>query len=79
MMRNGCEIYLALVVDVHGRKNELANTPVVRKFLDVFPEELPGLPLEREVKVLIDSLPSTSLIAQAPNRMAPTELAELKI
>jgi hypothetical protein len=43
MMRNGCEIYLALVVDVHGRKNELANTPVVRKFLDVFPEELPGL------------------------------------
>jgi hypothetical protein len=47
MMRKGCEVYLALVVDVHGRKSELVSIPVVREFSDVFPEELPGLLLER--------------------------------
>jgi hypothetical protein len=45
----------------------------------VFPDELPGVPPEREVEVTIDILPGTSPIAQSPYRMAPAELAELKI
>jgi len=79
MMRKGCEVYLALVVDVHKRKRELAIIPVVREFSDVFLEELPGLPPEREVEVSIVTLPGTSPIAQVPYIMAPTELAERKI
>jgi hypothetical protein len=79
MMRKRCEVYLLLVVDVHGRKSELASIPIVREFSDVFSEELPGLPLEKEVEVSIDTLPGTSPIAQAPYRMALTELVELKI
>jgi hypothetical protein len=79
MMRKGCEVYLALVVDVHGRKTELVSIPVVREFSDVFPEELPGLLLEREVEVSIDTPPGTSPIAQVPYRMVPAELTELKI
>ena len=31
--------------------------PVVREFLDVFPEELPGIPLEREVDLSIEIVP----------------------
>jgi hypothetical protein len=31
---------------------ELVNIPVVREFPDVFLEELPGLPLERDVEIL---------------------------
>jgi hypothetical protein len=79
IMRKGCEVYLALVVDVHGRKRELVSIPVAREFSDVFLKKLPGLPPEREVEVSINTLPGQSLIAQVPYRMASTELAELKI
>jgi hypothetical protein len=49
----------------------------VREFSNVFPEELLGLPPEREVEVSIDVLPRMTPIAQATYRMAPVELAEL--
>jgi hypothetical protein len=52
---------------------------VVEEFMDVFPEELLGMPLEKEVEFYIDPLPSTAPIAKRPYRMAPTELAELKL
>jgi hypothetical protein len=52
---------------------------VVEEFMDVFPEELPGMPPEREVEFYIDLLPGTAPIAKRPYRMAPIELAELKL
>ena len=54
----------------------LSDISIVREFLDVFPEELPGLPQEREVEVTIDILPGVSPIAQPLYRMAPKELDE---
>jgi hypothetical protein len=51
----------------------------VRKFPNIFPEELPGLPPEKEVEVTIDILPEVSPIAQPPYKMALKELDELKI
>jgi hypothetical protein len=57
----------------------LSDVPIVREFPDVFPEELPGLPPEKEVEVTIDILPKVSPIAQPPYRMALKELDELKI
>jgi hypothetical protein len=52
---------------------------VVEKFMDVFPEELLGIPLEIEVEFYIDLIPDTAPIAKRPYRMAPTKLAELKL
>jgi hypothetical protein len=52
---------------------------VVEEFMDVFPEELPGMPPEGEVEFYIDLLPGTAPIAKRPYRMAPIELAELKL
>jgi hypothetical protein len=52
---------------------------MVEEFMDVFPEELLGMPLEREVEFYIDLLPGIGPIAKRPYRMAPTELAELKL
>jgi hypothetical protein len=52
---------------------------VVEEFMDVFLEELPGMPPEREVEFYIDLIPGTAPIAKRPYRMAPTELAELKL
>jgi len=52
--------------------------PVVCEFPDVFPEELPGLPPDREVEFAIELIPGTALISRRPYRMPPNELAELK-
>ena len=51
---------------------------VVGEFLDVFSEDLPGLPPDREVEFTIDVLLGTAPISKAPYRMAPVELAEVK-
>ncbi|XP_048227283.1 uncharacterized protein LOC125369308, partial [Ricinus communis] len=51
---------------------------IVREFLDLFPKELPGLPLQREVDFEIETIPRVAPISIAPCRMAPTELQELK-
>ena len=51
----------------------------MREFLDLFPEELEGLPPHREVDFTIDLEPSTRSISQAPYHMEPSEMAELKV
>ena len=52
---------------------------VVCEFLNVFLEELLGLPHDREIGFPIDLQSGTTPISQAPYRMAPTELRELKV
>jgi predicted aspartyl protease len=54
------------------------NIGVVREFLDVFPEELLGMPPDREVEFVIDLLPGTTPISKRPYRMSVEELKELK-
>ena len=51
---------------------------VVRKFPDIFSDELVGLPPTREIDFYIDLVPGTSPISMAPYRFAPAELVELK-
>jgi hypothetical protein len=52
--------------------------PVVNEFPDVFPEELSGMPPDRDIKFVIELKPGTSPIYKTPYRMATSELAELK-
>ena len=56
----------------------LENVPVVRDFLDVFPDDLPGLPSEREIDFPIDLVPGIAPISLPPYRMESAELKELK-
>jgi hypothetical protein len=58
---------------------KLEDIHVVREFLDVFLDDLPGMPPEREIEFKIELQPSTALIAKAPYKMSPVELKELKI
>ena len=50
----------------------------MRDFLDVFPDDLLGLPPEREIDFPIDLVSGTAPISLPPYRMAPIELKELK-
>jgi hypothetical protein len=52
--------------------------PVVNEFLDVFPDELPGMPPDRDIEFVIELKPGTTPIYKTPYRMATPELAELK-
>ena len=62
------------MLDFKKGQIELENILVVREFSDVFPEELPSIPLEREVDLSINILHGTTLISRPPYRMALTEL-----
>jgi hypothetical protein len=52
--------------------------PVVNEFPDVFLEELPGMPLDRDIKFVIELKPVTTPLYKTPYRMATPELAKLK-
>jgi hypothetical protein len=52
--------------------------PVMCEYPDVFPEELPGMPPDRDVEFVIDLLPGTGPISKRPYRMSLDELEELK-
>jgi hypothetical protein len=51
---------------------------VVNEFPDVFPDELPGMPPDRDIEFMIELKPGTTPIYKTPYRMATPELAELK-
>ena len=78
LSRKGCEAFLALVLDSKRGQVDAEKIPVVKEVPDVFPDELPGIPHEREVDLSIEVVHGTTLISRAPYRMAPTKLKELK-
>jgi hypothetical protein len=55
-----------------------SEVPVVNEFPYVFPEELPGIPPDRDIEFVIELKPGTTPIDKTPYRMATPELAELK-
>ncbi|XP_048140754.1 uncharacterized protein LOC125316460 [Rhodamnia argentea] len=79
LLESGCQGYLAAVVDTSVGETELENIVVVCEFLDVFPEELPGLPPEREIEFVMELAPGMKPISKAPCRMVLSKLKELKV
>ncbi|XP_075076929.1 uncharacterized protein LOC142163527 [Nicotiana tabacum] len=78
MILKGYIYHLVRVHDMEVKSPTLQSVPVVNEFPDVFPDELPGLPPEREIDFAIDMFPYTQPISIPPYRMAPAELKELK-
>ena len=56
----------------------LQDIPVVREYPDVFPEELLGMPPDREVEFVIELKSGTAPISKRSYRIPPNELKELK-
>jgi hypothetical protein len=76
-------VVIAKGVANHAKVNQLdahqgSEVPVVNKFPNVFPEELPGMPPDRDIEFVIELKPGTAPIYKTPYRMATPELAELK-
>jgi hypothetical protein len=67
----------------HVKVNQLdasqgSEVPVVNEFPNVFPEELPGMPPDRDIKFMIELKPDTTPMYKTPFRMTTPELAKLK-
>ncbi|GKC59942.1 putative reverse transcriptase domain-containing protein [Tanacetum coccineum] len=58
-------------------EKRLEDIPVIREFLEVFLEDLPGLPPVRQVEFQIDLIPGAAPVAHTPYRLAPSEMQEL--
>ena len=76
-MHQGCRAYLAYVVDIAPKPKELEDVPVVCQFPDVFPDDLPVMPPEREVEFRIYLVPGAKPVAKAPYWLEPSEMKEL--
>jgi hypothetical protein len=82
------EYVAELVVTAQGAINHLklnqldaSQGPVVlviNEFHDVFPKELLGIPLDQDIKFVVDLVPCTAPIYKRPYRMPTQQLAELK-
>ncbi|GKC23991.1 putative reverse transcriptase domain-containing protein, partial [Tanacetum coccineum] len=68
---------VAIVVEKKSDEKRLEDIPIVKEFLDVFPEDLPGLPSVRQVEFQIDLIPGAAPVARTPYRLAPSEMQEL--
>jgi hypothetical protein len=82
------EFVAELVVTAKGVANRVkvnqldasqgSEVPVINEFLNVFPEDLPGMPPDRDIEFVIELKPGIAPIYKTPLRMTTPELAELK-
>nr|GEY06531.1 putative reverse transcriptase domain-containing protein [Tanacetum cinerariifolium] len=74
-IHKGCQVYLVQVTSKKANnkseEKRLEDVPIVREFLEFFPEDFPGLPPAREVEFQINLVPGDAPIARAPYRLAP--------
>ncbi|GKA27912.1 putative reverse transcriptase domain-containing protein [Tanacetum coccineum] len=80
-LSKGCDVFLVhITIKEDKDKSEekrLEDVPIVRDFPEVFPEDFPGIPPARQVEFQIDLVPGAEPVAQAPYRLAPSEMKEL--
>ncbi|GJZ45132.1 putative reverse transcriptase domain-containing protein [Tanacetum coccineum] len=65
------------LMNVKVDEPKVGDISVVRDFVDVFPEDLSGLPPQRQVEFRIDLIPGAMPVAKSPYRLAPSEMQEL--
>nr|GEZ62857.1 retrotransposon protein, putative, Ty3-gypsy subclass [Tanacetum cinerariifolium] len=82
-MSKGCHVFLTNFTSTKdedkSKGKQLEDVPVVREFLEVFPEDLPGTPPTRQVEFRIDLVPGAAPVARAPYWLAPSEMKELAV
>ncbi|GJV34172.1 putative nucleotidyltransferase, ribonuclease H [Tanacetum coccineum] len=79
-INQGCQVFLIQMMkeeETKILKRRIEDVPIVRDFPGVFLEDLPGLPLTRQVEFHIELIPGAAPVARAPYRLAPAEMKEL--
>ncbi|XP_043717500.1 uncharacterized protein LOC122665416 [Telopea speciosissima] len=68
LLAQGCQCYLASIMDTEAKITPMEEKSVVRDFPDVFPKDLTRLPLDRETEFMIDLIPCAAPVSKAPYR-----------
>nr|GEW11044.1 putative reverse transcriptase domain-containing protein [Tanacetum cinerariifolium] len=80
-LSKGCDVFLAHVTTKEAKDKsegkQIEDVPIVRDFLKVFPEDLPGIPPTQQVEFQIDLVPGVAPVVRAPYRLASSEMKEL--
>ncbi|GJY87381.1 putative reverse transcriptase domain-containing protein [Tanacetum coccineum] len=76
-VERGSQLFLAHVTEKEPSERHLEDVHVVCEFLEVFPDDLPRLPLPRQVKFRIELMPGAAPVARAPYHWASSEMKEL--
>jgi hypothetical protein len=63
----------------HTAAQNLEDITIACEFPDVFPEDLPVMPLNQDVEFIIELQSDTAPISRQPYKMTPKELAEFKV
>nr|GEZ15750.1 putative reverse transcriptase domain-containing protein [Tanacetum cinerariifolium] len=78
-VERGCHFFLTHGTESKSKEKRMKDVPVIHDFLEVFPEEFPGLPSSRQVEFQIDLVAGAAPIARAPYRLALSEMKELSV
>nr|GEX72429.1 reverse transcriptase domain-containing protein [Tanacetum cinerariifolium] len=76
-IEKGCHLFLSHITEKEKSEKRLKDVLVIRDFLEIFSDDLSGLPLPRQVKFKIDLVPGVAPIARTPYRLAPSKIKEL--
>jgi hypothetical protein len=78
--KKGCPLYSIQVSEsIENDRPSLEDHPILRDYRYVFPEEVPGLPLRRDIDFSIKLAPGVVPVSRTPYRMSTPELVELKL
>ncbi|WMV55438.1 hypothetical protein MTR67_048823 [Solanum verrucosum] len=78
LVGHGYFSYLPHIRDVRVETPSIESILVVSEFREVFPNDLPGMPPDKDIDFCIDLEPRNRPISIPPYRMVPTKLRELK-
>ena len=77
-VRKGCKAYAVTITDEESiikiDKLKVEDIPILKEYVDVLPEEIPGLPPKRELDFTIELVPGAVPSSKAPYRMKILEL-----
>ncbi|GJV68804.1 putative reverse transcriptase domain-containing protein [Tanacetum coccineum] len=79
-INQGCQVFLIQMMKEEKTEipeRRIKDVPILRDFLEVFPEDFPGLPQTRQVEFHIELIPRVAPLAHTPYRLAPAEMKEL--
>ena len=83
VVRKGCKVFVVHIINDEqiGKEDKLGfnDIPILQDFLDVFLEEITGLPPKRDLDFTIELVPGAVPNSKAPYRMNILELNELKL
>ena len=81
-VRKGCKAFAVIVINKENTNNKdklkLEDIPILKGYLDVFLEEILGLPPKRELEFTIELVPGVMPSSKSPYQMNILELNELK-